>query len=236
MKRFYKIVSTLEMPGGLAIALDGKLVKTPSGAILCTRYEGLADAMMREWAVQGEQIIPDSMKMTQLLSTQIDRVGAQRPSMRAALLKYTDTDLICYYADHPPALAERQRAIWGPVQAWFEERFGVTLKTTDSLQALCQPPELHAAMAAYIDGLDDPRFTVFQLVVPLAGSLVLGAAFLEGEIAVPQVFAAMRIEEDFKAEIYDEEKYGLDSAEAKRNEAARADLDAAAAFLSFVTE
>ncbi|MCK5285053.1 MAG: ATP12 chaperone family protein [Alphaproteobacteria bacterium] len=234
MKRFYKLVTIRETNEGYTINLDGKPVKTPYKALLLTKHDRLANALVCEWESQGEKIIPDTMPLTQLLSTQIDRVSEQRPAMTKSLLKYLDTDLICYYADKPSELVEVQRASWQPVQERFKERFGVSLKTTNSLQALSQPVSAHTGVAEYIDVLDSAHFTVVQLIAPLVGSIIIAIAFVEREITVEQTFAAMRIEEAYKAKIYNEAKYGMDPAEQKKDDAVKVDLEASVRFLELV--
>ena len=234
MKRFYTVVTTKKTDSGYAVTLDGKPVKTPYKAGLVAQNETLANAIVQEWAQQEEEILPESMPLTQILSSQIDRVSQERPAMTEAILKYLNTDLICYYADHPPELAQQQRAAWQPVQAWFENRFNIKLETTDGLKALAQPEAAHKAVADYVAALDDAHFTALQIITPLSGSLILAIAFLEGEIDPEKTFAAMRVEETFKAEIYDEEKYGPDPAQHKKDEAAKTDLNAAAQFLKLI--
>lgn len=235
MKRFYKLVSTLHVPGGFQICLDGRPVKTPLGRGLLCPTETLAGALLREWAEQEESIRPESMPLTQILSTQIDQVAEDRPAMSAAILKYLDTDLLCYRAgDEPEGQAEAQCAAWDPWLDWFETRFGVRLETTENLAALRQPREAHEKLKSAVEALDDARFTVLQLVAPLTGSIVLGMAFVEGAVPPDQVFAAARVEERFKAGIYNEDFYGPDPAQEKKDRATLIDLRAAAEFLKLL--
>lgn len=228
MKRFYKLVSVARQPGGFAICLDGKSVKTPAGAALLAPTEALADAVMKEWMAQVEKIDPETMPLTQILSTRIDRVGAERPAMTAALLKYLDTDLLCYRAEEEE-VAKKQAALWDSPLQWFTGKFGA-LETTSALKALRQPAPVHGAVATYVAALDDDRFAILQLVTALSGSLILGLAFAEGETGPNQVFAAAHVEESHKGEIYNEKLYGLAPHEERRRAAMRRDLEAAALY------
>lgn len=232
MKRFYKLVSTLETPGGFQICLDGRPVKTPLGRPLLCSTQVLADAVLREWVRQEEIVLPDTMPLTQLVSTQLDQVAENRQSMSDSILKYLDTDLLCYRAGgEPEGQAEAQCAAWDPWLDWFAERFGVRLEITDGLAALRQPEEAHEKLENAVTTLDDARFTILQLVTPLTGSVVLAMAFVEGAISAEQAFAAARVEERFKAGIYNEALYGPDPAQEKKDRAALNDLHAASAFL-----
>lgn len=234
MKRFYKLVSTQGEPGGFSIRLDGKPVKVPSGAVMLAPSEDMASAIIREWAAQGEKIVPDTMPLTQILTTRIDRVSRERAAMTDSLMKYFDTDLLCYRTEKPAELAKMQQESWDPFLGWFEEAFGTRPQTTTGLAALKQDAALHSAVLKRVSKMTDDVFTVLQLVSSLSGSLILGLAFCAGKITPEQVFDCAHVEESHKAKIYNEDFYGPDPAEAKKREAMRADLEAAAVYLRLI--
>ena len=227
MKRFYKLVTVEKAPEGFEIRLDGKPVRTPAGQRLPVPVRGVAEAVMREWAEQKTDIIPDRMPLTQLLVTACDRISRERPAITEAVLGYLDTDLLCYRAAHPAGMGEAQAAAWDPWLEWFAARHGARLASTADINALTQPDAAHEAVRRFVDGLDDLRFAALQAVVPLCGSLVLGLAFIEGAADPDAVFAAAHIEESFKARIYNEALYGPDPQEQERRDRFRRDLDAA---------
>lgn len=235
MKKFYKLVSTHQAADGFEIHLDGRPVKCPSGKSLVASSQSLADSLQAEWAAQEDEIVPDSMPLTQIVTTQIDRVAVEREAMMTHLMKYLDTDLLCYRAgDDPPGQREAQEKAWNPWLEWFEKHFDISLETTSDLKALSQDKAAHEAVQNYVQGLDDNRFTALQLVVSLSGSIVLGLAFLENAISPQQVFDAAHVEEAFKAEIYNEEFYGADPLQEKKDTAMKRDLEAAAEFLKLL--
>ena len=234
MKRFYKLVSTEKVSGGFHILLDGKPVKTKSGAHLLASNEAIANRLMQEWAAQEEHILPNTMPFTQIINTIIDRVSVERDVMSAAVLKYLDTDLICYFADEPEALVKLQKDKWQPWLDWFEGKFESKLKTTTDLAALTQEKSAHDAVAKYVDGLDDEHFTILQIVTSVSGSVILGLALTCGDASADQLFDACYIEESFKDALYDAEKYGEDPILAKAQKAAMQDFTAAQDYISSV--
>lgn len=234
MKRFYKITSVEKTDGGYKVMLDGKPVKTKSGRLLLAPNERIANAIMREWAAQVELIKPDTMPLTQIVNTCLDRVSVERGTMERNILKYLDTDLLCYRADRPNELVERQNMLWQRGLDWFEQRFSSTLLVTSGLFALKQPQEAHTAVSNYVRALPDDVFTILQIVTSLAGSLVLGLAFIERAITPEQVFSAMYVEEQFKEDLYDAEKYGSDPLLVKVQAAAKIDLDGCDVYLSML--
>jgi len=210
-------------------------VKCPSGTVLIAPTKALAEKLQAEWSAQENTIVPDTMPLTQILTTQIDRVSRERNAMETALFKYLDTDLLCYRAGADPAgQREAQEQMWNPWLDWFKEKFGVNLETTHSITALTQPEEAHKKVRDYITALDDARFTAMQLVAALSGSIILGLAFAEHAITPQQIFDCTHVEEDFKGRIYDKDKYGLDPLEEKKDAAMMRDLKAAEKFLKLL--
>jgi len=189
---------------------------------------------VQEWAEQKEDIIPDTMPLTQILSTKIDRVSTEREAMQNYIFKYLDTDLLCYRTNTPPDLQKAQEDAWNPYLDWFAAEFGHPLDTTFALTALNQPDAAHKAVQAHIKALDDDHFTIIQLIVSASGSLVLGLAAIGDKATADDIYAAMRVEEKFKAEIYNEEFYGGDPAQEKKDIATQADLKAGLHYLSLI--
>jgi len=237
MKRFYKLVSTQKQSatGGFLITLDGRPVKTALKAELLAPNENLANALVLEWSGQEEEIVPDSMPLTQILSTKIDRVSHEREAIQEYLFKYIDTDLLCYRTDQPPELKTAQEDAWNDYLAWFSEKYGHELETTYGLSALSQPKAAHDIVRSTVKELDDDHFTVLQLIVSACGSIVLGLAALNEKADADEIYAAMRVEENFKAKIYNEEFYGGDPAQEAKDKATQADLKAALEYLSLLS-
>jgi chaperone required for assembly of F1-ATPase len=235
MKRFYKLVSTQETNNGYLIMLDGRAVKTAMKEELLASTEALANALVLEWSGQEEEIVPDSMPLTQILSTKIDRVAKERSAMEEILFKYVDTDLLCYRTDHPPELQTAQEEAWDGYLEWFENEHGANLETTHAITALTQSAAAHDAIQSNIKSLSDDHFTVLQLVSSSCGSLVLGLAALVGKANADELYAAIRVEEKFKAEIYNEEFYGGDPAQEQKDKAIQADLKSALEYLELLS-
>lgn len=235
MKRLYTLVSSEKTAEGYVILLDERVVKTKAGQPLCTPVEDIANEVVQEWVRQEKVINPDTMPFTQILNTKIDRVSTERARMSDTILKYLDTDLICYCADTPQGLVSMQDSLWAPWRLWAAEKFGHAPETTTGLIALSQPSGLHDHIGAYVQGINDDRFTILQIAVPLTGSLILGLAFLEGVARAQDVFAACFVEEKFKDTLYDAEKYGADPHTESQQDAVLRDLQACETYLKAIT-
>jgi chaperone required for assembly of F1-ATPase len=215
MKRFYKMVSVEESPDGYAIHLEGKKIRTPSGAGLVAPNRELADLVAAEWAAQGMKIDPETMPLTQIVTTTQEHVRETRDEMTRLALAYLDTDLLCYRAPEPAVLAERQARHWDTWLVWFAQRFGSGLEITTALIALKQPQAAHEAVRDYVAALDLWRFSVLQMATSISGSIVLALAFTEKALTPQQVYDAMHVEEHYRSEIYNEAVHGADPQQEK---------------------
>src|SRR5205807_469752 len=88
-------------------AVPAPPVNKPAGARLSVPTRGLAEAIAAEWSAQGEEIVPATMPLMQLAATALDRVAPARARTVDQLVRYGETDLLCYRADAPPDLVER---------------------------------------------------------------------------------------------------------------------------------
>lgn len=235
MKRAYKLASHTKTEDGYVLQLDGKSVKTPLAQPLAAPNRALADEIVREWAAQGDDVLPDTMPMTQFLTTAIDRTR-ERAALTKSLLKFLDTDLLCYRVKEPVELAKRQKEVWDRWLTWFDEHFESPLEVTYKLDALTQDPDTHKQIWNYLEALDEYYFAILQIVTSLSGSIVLGLAFLEHEATGEDVFNAAELEEIYHAEIAGEEVHGADPVQDRRQNAMRRDLESAKRFMDLLAE
>ncbi len=232
MKRFYANAAAVPGVDGFEIHLDGKPVKAPSGWIITAPNEALAALIAGEWGAQHGVIRPDSMPLMQILTTTMEITSDTRGKIEGTVLGYLNTDLLCYRAQEPEALASRQTEFWDPWLRWFEKESGVQLLTTTNLSALTQPTLAHDYARQKVSGADQWVFHAIQMVTSMSGSLVLALAFAEEAIDPEDVFVAAQIEELYRAEIYNEALYGADPNQEKAHAALRRDLNALRIFLN----
>ena len=235
MKRFYTLVSTKKTDEGYAIQLDGKTVKTPSGHDIAAPTKAMADAIVVEWAEQEDKVKPETMPLTQILTTAIDK-KPDRNAITESLMRYLNTDLICYWAKEPEDLAKRQKEKWGRWVKWFDEHFEVPLYTTKKIEAMEQDAEAHKRVWNYIEALDRYYFAVLHIMTSLSGSLVLALAFAEGDIDPDEIFEASYLEELYNGEICNEELHGVSPEEETEREHFKRDAKAARLFIDLANE
>ena len=182
MKRFYRTVQVSPGAEGFAVTLDGKPVLTPARAPLNLAGERLAQEIAEEWRSQGDEILPHLMGLTTLAGAAIDRVAPLRQEVIAEALKYAKADLLCYHAQAPRDLTERQRQTWGTLLVWAKEDLGAELKTAAGIQHVAQPPEAIESLRRAVEDLDDLELTALSVFTAATGSLVIALALTAGRI------------------------------------------------------
>jgi chaperone required for assembly of F1-ATPase len=229
MKRFYKTAEPVPAAGGHGVALDGKLVKTRGRHDLIVPSPPLAAAVAAEWDAQHGEIRSAAMPLTRLAGTTIDRSAAQRDAIVQQVANYAGTDLVCYRAAHPPALAALQQAVWQPLIDWAADRYGAPLAVTAGVIPASQSAASLAAFTEAVAEYDDFSLTALHAATAACGSLVIALALLEGRLDADQAFAASQLDESFQIEVW-----GEDAEQAKRRAALAAEIAAAAQFISLL--
>src|SRR5215469_2322044 len=154
MRRFYKTAGVAASDGGFHVTLDGKPVRTPAKLPLVVPSRRLAEGIAEEWLAQSETVDLRSLKLTRLASIALDLVEPRRGAVIAEIAKYAMTDLVCYRAEGPPELAQRQHAAWQPLIDWATLRFDAPLAITSGILPVGQAPETLHAFAAAVEGYD----------------------------------------------------------------------------------
>lgn len=219
MKRFYKDVDIAQENGAWSILLDGRPVKTPHRAALALPSTSLAQAVAQEWRDQGDKIVPASMPLTQMANTALDRVAPARATIADQIAGYAASDLLCYRADQPAALTERQAAAWDPVLDWAAATFDTRLNVTVGVMPIDQPPAAIDAVRQIASGLDDFSLTGLGVAASVTGSAVLGLALVHGRLEPSEALALAHVDEDFQIE-----RWGKDYEAMKRRAALSEDV------------
>jgi chaperone required for assembly of F1-ATPase len=229
MKRFYKTAAAVPSPGGVAILLDERPVKTPGRQPLLVPTEELAEAIAAEWNAQGETIDPRSMPLTGLANAAIDRVAPDPAAFVKTLAAYGESDLLCYRAEGPRPLVQRQAEQWDPLLGWARQRYDIEIETTCGVMHRPQPQASVTQLAAAVAARDPFRLAGLSPLITVSGSLIIALALAEGEIGLEAGWAAATLDEQWQAE-----QWGEDPLAAAAIAARRSDFDAAYRFLTLL--
>ena len=229
MRRFYSEATISPAGDSFRVLLDQRAVRTPARAILEVPSEGLAVAIAEEWNGQGKQVDPRSMALTGLANAAIDRIAPDPEAFAHSLALFGESDLLCYRAQAPQRLVDRQAERWDPIIAWARRRYDIDLEVVcgvihrpQSSAALNQLRHaVHARSPFELAGLSP--------IVTVSGSLVIALALAEGGVDLATAWAAASLDEAWQIE-----KWGEDSEAVKALEARRRDFEAGCRFLTLL--
>ncbi|MEP4378877.1 MAG: ATP12 family protein [Alphaproteobacteria bacterium] len=231
VKRFYKDVAAApsDDESAFEVHLDARGVRTPMRRPLQVPGPSLADAIADEWRAQAEEIDVETMPLTRIAATAVDRVADDREGYIDQIAAYGATDLVCYRAQTPAELVIRQSKAWQPLLDWARDTFGSELVVTDGLLPVDQPPESLAQLRGAVAAHDDYELAALGVATSASGSIIVALALSKGHLDSATAFDIGQLDESYQVELWGEE------AEAQaRRDVLRADIECAASFLELL--
>lgn len=204
-KRFWKQATVTEADGGYCVLLDGRGVKTPAKAPLVLPTKAMANAVAAEWQAQEGTIAPLTMPVTRSANAAIDKVAIQHGEVADMLAAYGGTDLLCYRAQSPLELIERQAAVWQPLLDWATQELNAPLQVAAGIIHIPQPDDSLNRLSALVHQLTNFELAAFHDLVSMSGSLVIGFAVIRDFAPAETLWKTSRIDE-----IWQEEQWGVD--------------------------
>lgn len=202
MKRFYKVAAVAREGDGWRVTLDGRPVRSVGGRPQIVPSEALAAALAAEWADQGEEIDPAAFVLRDMADHALDVVGPDRATAIATLLRYAETDTLCYRAEDGEALHERQGEVWEPLLTAAEARWDVHFERISGVIHRPQPAATLKRLEAVLQAEDDFTLAALTTLTTLAASLVIGLAALAEDADPATLWDAANLEEDWQAELW----------------------------------
>lgn len=225
MKRFYKDAGTAAEAGGWQVTLDGRKVKTQGGNPQIVPSAALAAALASEWAAQGEEIDPDTFLLRDLADYALDVVEADRAAVIATLLRYGETDTLCYRAEPDEPLHARQIAVWEPLLTEAEARWDIHFERISGIIHRPQPAETINRLESVLAAQSAFTLAALNTLASLAASLTIALSAIEPGADIAALWDASELEADWQVE-----QWGEDFEATARRERRLAAFTAAARF------
>lgn len=207
MIRFYGQVSIRPTEDGAAgagwqVQLDARPLRTQGGRMQIVPAKAAAQLLAAEWQEQGEKIDPEKFVLRDLADFAIDTVGPAPAAHIARLMRFAETDTLCYRADQGDPLHSHQLALWEPLLAACEARHAISLRRFSGLIHQPQEPVALGKLEARLHEADPFALAALGTLASLSASLVVALALLDGDGAPEALFAAANCEEDWQAGLW----------------------------------
>jgi len=227
--RFYRQVGVAPTQDDrFRVELDGKPALTPGRNQLLLPTQAAAELVAAEFDAQEKVLDPGTMPVTRLVNTAIDGVAQDPQAVLEDILRYASTDLLCYRADTPQALVDRQAEAWDPVLDWARSALGARFVLSEGVMHVEQPRETIAVLGVHLSQRAEPfRIACMHVMTTLMGSALLSLAVEGGMLAAEEAWSAANIDEDWNIE-----QWGEDAEAAARRAGRRRDMMAAASLVA----
>ncbi len=225
-RRFYKAV---EVSDNNSIFLDGKAIKTPLKSNLRLPTKALAQAVAAEWQAQKDVIDPETMPLTKLANTAIDRATAEHQIIVDEITQYAGSDMVCYFAEGPRELISRQQQHWQPVHDWVVEKLYATFRKGAGITHITQPPETLESIRLHVAQFDPWQLTAVYVLTTLTGSALLSLMLQASAINPEDAWKAAHVDEDFQIE-----QWGEDDEAVRRRAWRKREYDGLAGFFDLL--
>lgn len=225
-RRFYQNATAGPHDGCFAVFLDGRVAKTPARRPLAVTDPGIAEALAAEWDDQRGEINPGKMPLTRIVNAAIDRVAEEAAAVRAEIVKYAGSDLVCYRAEGPEALIAVQEKAWSPIVAWARQALAARFVLTEGVVHVAQSPGALAAVDRALLPVNPLRLAAVSTVTTLTGSALIALALARGALSAEAAWQAAHVDEDWQMS-----QWGVDAMAMERRAARWQEMRAAAMIL-----
>jgi chaperone required for assembly of F1-ATPase len=158
-----------------------------------------------EWDAQVDVINPHAMPLTKLANTAIDRAITEKSKIAAEILEFAGSDMVCYRAESPAGLVQRQMSQWDPIIAWAKAELGADFETVSAITHRRQSPAALLAINAAVLALDPFSFVAVHNLTTLTGSALLAVMAASGKISADAAWLAANVDEDWQITTWGED-------------------------------
>ncbi|ACK51040.1 ATP12 ATPase [Methylocella silvestris BL2] len=218
--------------GAFALLLDGRPARTPARNPLALPTLEAAEAIAAEWERQQELIDPGQMPLTRIANSAIDGVSNEMDATIADIAQFGGSDLICYRAGEPEALALAEAAAWDPMLNFAREKLGARLICAQGVNYVEQPEPARRAVLQAVREIARPEaggafaLAALHVMTTLTGSALLALAVAHGALTAEEAWAAAHVDEDYQMQLW-----GADEAALARRARRWSEMEAAARLL-----
>lgn len=228
-RRFYTSAGVAEGAAAFGVVLDGRPVRTPRKRALEVPTRGLAEAIAAEWQAQGDHIDPATMPLTRIANSALDAVADSMEAVAEDIASFAGSDLVCYRAQAPQELVQRQAAAWDPILAWTRTSLGAQFETTRGIVHIDQPDAARRAVLLKLKPYGPLGLAALHVITTLTGSALLALAHADGAVDTDAAWAAAHVDEDWQIE-----HWGQDSEAAERRQMRECEMRAASRILGLL--
>ncbi|KAJ3512521.1 hypothetical protein NLJ89_g3470 [Agrocybe chaxingu] len=207
-KRFWKDVGIEQRGDSFMVTLDKRALKTPGGqTLLIPKSNGLAASLIAaEWDHQETLLKPHALPMTSIVSRALDAMNDNRTRSEVieALLKYLDTDTVCFFHNNPEPLERLQAQHWTPLLDWARKAFDIEIIVSNSVLSASQPAETREKIKKVMESFNAWEMAAMERATYASKSVVIALALVKKHLSIEEAALASTVEVDSQIERWGE--------------------------------
>ncbi|KAF5324504.1 hypothetical protein D9611_004289 [Ephemerocybe angulata] len=208
LRRFWKDVGLDQRGDGYAVTLDKRALKTPSGnTLLLPKSKRLvASLIAAEWDHQETLLKHHALPLTSIASRATDTLTetSAREEVEQSLLKYFETDTVCFFDENSERLARLQKERWVPLIDWARKTFDVEINVSNSVLSPSQPTATKEKLFEAMESLNSWELAALERATLATKSFIIGMAVVKRHLNVEQAALAASAEVDSQIQVWGE--------------------------------
>jgi chaperone required for assembly of F1-ATPase len=219
IKRFYREATVIPHEGRFAIALDGRIARTPQRHALVLATEDAARQVALEWQGQGGEIRPADMPLTRIVNAALDNVSRTMAAVADDIAGFAGSDLVCYRADEPEGLVLMQDRHWNPVLDFARDALSARFILSAGVMHVRQTDAALAAVRRAVGRIDDPvMLATLHVMTTLSGSVLVSLAAAGGVIDGEAAWTAAEVDEAWNVSLWGQDEEAAIRSARRRSE------------------
>jgi chaperone required for assembly of F1-ATPase len=218
-KRFYQEATVAEEGARFALKLDGRGARTPAKNSLSLPTKASADIIAAEWTAQVDVINPETMPATKIINSALDGVAQRMEDVRAEILGFAGSDLVCYRADAPDGLVKEQADRWDPVIVWADKALKAKFQPTQGIMHQKQSEEALRIISHALAEVQEPiALACLHVMTTLSGSCLIALMLSHHALTVDEAWSAATVDEDWNVNLWGSDEEAVQRMKRRRRE------------------
>jgi len=181
---------------------NNKKLKTTKGNVIKVLGFDFAKKILNK--IEKEKNIKDS-NFLKLFFFSSDLDVKQRYIIGKSIIKYLDTDLVCYRANKGTELEKMQSKYWDPYIIFCKSNFKLNYKINYTIMPFTQDRSNKDKVIEILDNMDKYTLTAFFFLVEVTKSIIISLNILYKSVSNNLVWRDCNLEDE-----YNQHKWGAD--------------------------
>ena len=197
------------------ILLDEKKLLSELGSVI-ELPKKIAISVANEWRSSLDLSEIKKQFHTKFCYSVFDHTAPVRLKVLQSILEYADCDLVCYLAESPIELVERQKKLFASYIDWANDFLGIKLRIGNGIKHIKQNNKNEDKIKKYLEKLNVFELTIVYELTNLTGSFFIAGAVFSRAVKGKDAWTASVIEDTYRIEKWGEVEEEIEASKNKK--------------------